>query len=373
MILQKKMSAILGIFVLTSLLAISGCSTENRTVSPQIVGEWRLQGLESDVGVTAGITGEIGSGDYLFLAAGDNGPPVEAVLRILDLKDSANPIEVGHLKATDNDNNNFHYIMDMELSGTVIYILVDNYLWNVDVSDPTEPKDIIKLPTQYWLLQITISGDYAYISVAKNTNEVGIIVMDISDPALPKEVGISGLLLRGLNGFMASSSSLFVIAEDGLHIADISSPNSLEEIGFIPNSDGALEESQDPFQDIAIAGKYAYITSGESGLHVFDISNPSSPKEIASLDTKEKASSILISGNLVYVIDWRTMTSMEGNTTPILIIDISNPDQPKELASVELPVYSGNFHFAEANNHIYFLSNTDPFVRIVDVYAAERE
>ena len=154
-----------------------------------------------------------------------------------------------------------------------------------------------------------------------------------------------------------------------MNITDISSPNSLKEIGFIPNPDGALEEGQDPFQDIAVAGKYAYITSRESGLHVFDISNPSSPKEIARLDTKEEASSILVSGNHVYVIDWRKMTSMKGNTTPILIIDISNPDEPKELASVELPVYSGNFHFTEANNHIYFLSNTDPFVRIVDIYA----
>ena len=114
----------------------------------------------------------------------DNGKDIETSIRILNLEDPLKPLEVGHLEAVDEDNNNLFYIMDIELSGTLIYTLADNYLWIIDVSDPSEPKDIMKLPTQYWLSQIAISGDYAYIAVAKNTNEVGIIVMDISDPSL---------------------------------------------------------------------------------------------------------------------------------------------------------------------------------------------
>jgi len=369
---MKKGIVTISALLIAMVFLIVGCPTANLTVSPQIVGEWRLQGPESEVGVTAGIAGEIGGRDYLFLGdllSEDNGKLVETSIRIIDLEDPANPVEVGHLKATDNDNNNLHYIMDMELSGTVIYILADNYLWTVDVSNPSAPRDIAKFSTQYWLLQLAISGEYAYVSTYKNTNEVGIIVVDISDPALPKEVGTSELLPLAVGGFKTPGSSLFVITEDGLHIVDISSPSSLKEIGFVPNPSVAPGEGQDSFQDIAVAGRYAYITSRESGLHVLDISSPDSPHEIANLDSEEIASSILVSENLAYIVDWRTLTSMEGNTTPILIIDISDPGEPEALASVELPVQSGNFHFTEDNNHIYFFGNADPFVRIVNVYA----
>lgn len=368
---MKKGIVTISALLIAMVFLIVGCPVEVRVVSPQIVGEWRLQGPDGEVGVTNGITGKIGGRDYLFLGdllSEDNGKLVETSIRIIDLEDPANPVEVGHLKATDNDNNNLHYIMDMELSGNLIYAIVDNYLWIVDVSDPSAPKEIALLPTYY--PQITISGDYAYISVVKNPNNVGFIVLDISDPALPKEVGTSELLPRGLNGFLASGSLLFVVTEDGLHIVDISSPNSLEEIAFVPHPNDEPDENKDLFQDVAVAGKYAYVTSRESGLYVFDISNPSSPKKVASLDTNERASSILVSGDLVYIVDWRKMTSMEGNTTPILIIDVSNPNQPKELAFVELPVYSGNFHFAEAKNHIYWFSNAAPLVTIVNVYAS---
>jgi len=368
---MKKGIVTISALLIAMVFLIVGCPVEVRVVSPQIVGEWRLQGPDGEVGVTNGITGKIDGRDYLFLGdllSEDNGKLVETSIRIIDLEDPANPVEVGHLKATDNDNNNLHYIMDMELSGTVLYVLADNYLWTVDVSDPSTPRDITKLSTQCWPLQIAISGDYAYVSTWI-TKEVGIIVVDISDPAKPQEVGASELLPLALSGFKASGSSLFVITEDGLHIVDISSPGSLKEVSFVPNPDVAPGENQDSFQDIAVTGRYAYITSRESGLHVLDISSPDSPYEIANLDTEEIASSILVSENLAYIVDWRTLTSMEGNTTPILIIDVSNPSEPEELASVELPIRSGNFHFTEANNHIYFFGNADPFVRIVNVYA----
>ena len=374
MITRRKTGPILGILISICLVVTSCYTALTPTISPRIVSEWSLEESNGKAGITNGTTGKINNSNYLLLAvtsSQDNGKLVETSIRILDLEDPSKPLEVGHIKAVDEDSNNLHYIMDMELSGNLIYAIVDNYLWIVDVSDPSAPKEIALLPTYY--PQITISGDYAYISVVKNPNNVGFIVLDISDPALPKEVGTSELLPRGLNGFLASGSLLFVVTEDGLHIVDISSPNSLEEIAFVPHPNDEPDENKDLFQDVAVAGKYAYVTSRESGLYVFDISNPSSPKKVASLDTNERASSILVSGDLVYIVDWRKMTSMEGNTTPILIIDVSNPNQPKELAFVELPVYSGNFHFAEAKNHIYWFSNASSIISIVDVYAPATE
>jgi hypothetical protein len=170
--------------IITALLIVTGCAYQ--TVNPQIVGEWKLEGEESEVGITAGTAGTINGSSYLFIAAGGNGSSeddieAEMQLRILDIDTPASPVEVAHLDAADDDGN-ILLITDMEISDDTLYAAAGSCLWVVDVSDPSNPKEIAEFQAHYWLLKITVWGDYAYITTGTN-----IIVVDISNPSSPAE------------------------------------------------------------------------------------------------------------------------------------------------------------------------------------------
>ena len=54
---------------------------------------------------------------------------------------------------------------------------------------------------------------------------------------------------------------------------------------------------------VAVSGTYAYVADGASGLQVIDITNPQSPQIVGSVDTPGYASDVAVSGTHAYVAD----------------------------------------------------------------------
>ncbi len=349
--------------IIATLLITTGCA--NQTVNPRIVGEWTLEGEESEAGITAGTAGTINGNSYLFIAGGKNSSrednsEAEMHLRILDIDNPARPVEISHMDAVD-DEGNILLITDMEISGDTLYAVAGSCLWIIDISNPSAPEEVAKFHTRYWLLKITVSGNYAYITTGTN-----IIAVDISIPSHPEETGTLDLAPSPLSGFAAAESSLFVIAEDGLHVIDTSDISSLKETGVLPNpvDTGGKEVS---FGDIAIDGNYAYITAGALGMYVLDISGPSSPQKIAVFPTDDRASLVSVSEHLVYLTGWQLPLKAGDIQHHLRIIDISDPSQPEEMTSLELPSISQSYWFAEINDYIYWFG-TSPNIEIVEIY-----
>lgn len=96
-------------------------------------------------------------------------------------------------------------------------------------------------PTQ----AVAVQGNYAYLGVG-----LRVIVLDVTDPTSPREVGSS----TGFSDFV---------------------------------------------RDIAVSGTVAYVAAGGAGLRVLDVSDPTRPAEIGFLQSRGYAEGIAVSGTTV--------------------------------------------------------------------------
>jgi hypothetical protein len=77
------------------------------------------------------------------------------------------------------------------------------------------------------------------------------------------------------------------------------------------------------------AGTYAYVVTSEAGLHIIDISDPNSPVIAGSVDTSGEARDIALVGSTLYVAD-----GLAG----LLVIDVANKSTPKIIGTFNTPL-----------------------------------
>jgi len=230
-------------------------------------------------------------------------------------------------------------------SGDYVYVNSGNMLLVIDKTIPSTPQKISELFLPSSIMDIQVSGSYAYIADLYS----GLRIIDISNPASLQEVGsydtpgdANGVAINGNYAYIADGA-------DGLCIIDISNPASPQETGFY-DTPGYAEK-------VAVNGNYAYIGDGDEGLCIVDISNPASPQETGFYDTPGHAEGVTISGNYAYIAD---------NDYGLRIIDIGNPANPQETGYYDTPgiargvAISGNYAYVtdnEAGLRIINISN----------------
>jgi hypothetical protein len=64
-------------------------------------------------------------------------------------------------------------------------------------------------------------------------------------------------------------------------VIDVSNPANPREVGFFDTPGFAL--------DVYVSGNYAYVADGYAGLRVIDVSNPANPREVGYFDTPDYA------------------------------------------------------------------------------------
>jgi len=364
--------------------ATSSATTESTSTSPIVmtattplpVSSWRLP-LDPDVPpgyvqFDACISGRIGGKDYLLIGTNNNGGLTQTGVAIVDLADPLNPHEVSFTNVPQGGMR----VHSLTLAGTTLYVSAESALWILDVSNPSAPKSIT-LNTSIQALTLAVNGKYAYISEVPTTK---IIMADVSDPAhltivggtilptpsstLPSNIIAGGYPIQydRIQVLRISGNLLFALIYqpmagmpegNGLYILDISSPTAPKQLTYFPNpgapgtliipGNGGTEPYPSVYQDIAIAGKYAYMAAdGPDGMQVLDISDPSHPHEVAHVPGNESRQ-IIVVANRAYLLD--------GGDD--FIVDISIPTHPKPIASwyVENPPNT----FTVVGNYVYFL------------------
>ena len=81
----------------------------------------------------------------------------------------------------------------------------------------------------------------------------------------------------------------------GLRVIDVSNPALPSEVGSIDTPGTA--------RSVSVVGGLAYVADGAEGFRVIDVSNPAVPVEIASIDTPSLANGVSVVGDLAYVAD----------------------------------------------------------------------
>lgn len=219
--------------------------------------------------------------------------------------------------------------------------------------------------------ELALSGYPHRIAIVGNTaciacGQAGLVLVDISDPLIPK---IQANLMDSLNeawGVTANESLAFVAyGNKELMIVDIRRPDSLLVLGVLEYPQPAygysvalidtfaciaadaqfiLTDISDPrypalvFQyyyprscrDVSIADRRGYVAIEQLGIAVWRL-DTFPPRQISSLDTPGNARGIAVAGNYAFVADGRA---------GLLVSDVSNPAQPVQVARLALTGYA---------------------------------
>ena len=222
------------------------------------------------------------SGDYGYVAAGPMGWP-ESHLHVVDVADVKAPQLVGSLDLPDYP------------SGVAVqrhYVFVADHskgLRVIDVSNPKDPTEVASLETPGFVVDVAVTDGIAFLA----DQEVGLRIVEISDPLAPRQIGL--VPTRGPCLSVSIEGELAVIAtgEDGIVLVDISEPRKPNPIVTIPVA-FAL--------DVSLHNELVAVAAARLGVQVIDVSDHQKPR-VTSLETTFNAASVQFQEDRLYVSD----------------------------------------------------------------------
>ena len=197
----------------------------------------------------------------------------------------------------------------------------------VDISDPADMRKVAEVGTPGSAVDIKISGDLAVIGIQQEDLDLGLLLLDISDPANPVEVsrlevegwgGVHNLFIDGDRLYLAHMYS------PGLSIVDISDPAAPVISGSWQHEGGFSNLVHDVF----IRDNLAVISDYDSGLVLLDLTDPDAPALLGEVPFPEGIHSAWAEGDYVYCNQ-----EFGGWEQRLHVVDISDPRQPQAIHS----------------------------------------
>jgi hypothetical protein len=267
-----------------------------------------------------------------------------------------------------------------------------------DVSNPSIPKEVtcLKFPDSP-IKQISVWNDYLYVPGVKQGSDIGVGLLDITDPSDPREIAFwapppecSGLAfsverhenyavlscaLGGVEIYDVSKIDQpvfldnwtlwdpainpdfgvtnvriawpYLFAPDrafGLYVLDISDPADIRQAASCATPGEAM------WADLSADHRHVYVANAHGGLRIIDVSNPEAPAEVGfNEENLEMAVHVAVCGDSVYVAD--------GGQTGLHVFDVSDPADPVEVAWHKTPGAYGH-DVVVSDGRIYFLDFT---------------
>jgi hypothetical protein len=243
------------------------------------------------------------------------------------------------------------YAFQVERRGNYAYITdFDFGLYILDVSDPNEPFLISKLELPF-VFDIVLQGDFAYLSfMVLDTGLSGFRILDISNPAVPIQVGeyhTDGfcLGLTAKDNYVYATNVPFFLPSS-IHIVDVS----------VPSQPDKRSEYTGNFQWLQTKGDLLILVSGEE-FSILDISvDPENPTPRGTEQvTGAQLYSLYIDGDLAF--------SGDQISGALYIFDIFNPDLPQHVGTYDT---SGETYSVKATNNIAYMADGLGGLHLVD-------
>jgi hypothetical protein len=193
------------------------------------------------------------------------------------------------------------------VSGSTVYSGSGSGLLIIDVSNPAAPQQLGHVVLPEMVVDIAVSGDYAYIT----DEPYGLYVADISDPTQPVLAGSVAPSGDSRGVFVADGYAYVTDYWAGLHVIDVGVPSAPTAVGYCnigpQGSLGAI--------DVVVYGGRAYVAHDIFGLVVIDVTSPSSPTLVGEYTTPEDPENIALSDGAIYLA--------EGNGGVEVFVDCS--------------------------------------------------
>ncbi len=234
---------------------------------------------------------------------------------VIDYSDTEHPDSIGFF-------NSVGEVKDVRLIDGIAYICSNKAGFQiVDSSNPLNPEVISSLPLQGYSKHAEIQNNIAYSASGRN----GIYLVDITNPSEasvisnydPDEAWISNLSVR--DDYLFSISGSF-------RVLNIANPDSIYQTG---QCGGGYNSDE---LECARSDTHIYFVTHYSNdnFGIVDISDPYSPQIVFSdslvLGNDANLSDIVLKDTIAYI---------SGLFDGLLVMDISDPSSPEQLAQYE--------------------------------------
>mgnify|MGYP001237377857 FL=1 len=188
--------------------------------------------------------------DLAYVADFDQG------LRVIDISDPAEPVEVGFYDPPAGESISVAVVGDYAYLADSTFTGVGGGLRVVDISNPAAPTEVGYHTTLCRAANdVVVAGDYAYVA-AKGCH---LVILDISEPTNPTFTGM--LYKSGLDHGVALDGSIAYLAGSyGLSVVDVSDPAAPKQVGFYPTTAALVR--------VAVSDDYIYATAEFDGLFI---------------------------------------------------------------------------------------------------------
>lgn len=202
-----------------------------------------------------------------------------------------------------------------------------------DLTNPAVPVELGRTP---WystnIRDVEVRGSSAFVSNWAS----GVSIIDISIPEQPT-LKQTFSLLTGYGGMGTHSIAIKNGAafawhhadwnDTGIYMVDLNMPVEITQSSTLSFPEAPL--------GIAFAGPYAYVAAGYSGLRILDISNPVAITELSHALTALEAGKVALAGDYAFVAERGTKSGVDFGWGNVEVFDISQPSNPKRLASFD--------------------------------------
>ena len=311
--------------------------------SPIRVGFCRTPGAAREVVVVQNMA-------YVAEAVGDKSSSVETGgMRIVDISDRKNPNVIGYYPM--NPRREEATASWYEITGAGHVAVAGDYAYLlyytgkkagvrvVDISNPAAPKkvgdyvDYFPLASDIKVVEKSVGNSkHVYAYLATNYNG-GLWVLDLSNPAQPAR--LDNTMRPMAWGLAVTGNTLFIAAESGLHVADISDPAHVSEVGFYSALGSAL--------GVAIAGDMAFVAVYfRWDLVAVDISDPARPVPAGIYRSLGVVKDVAIVGTKTYVANGK-----------LELVDWADPAHPQRTGLYSPSPYGLIYGVAVAGDYAY--------------------
>jgi hypothetical protein len=246
------------------------------------------------------------------------------------------------------------------------------FVWRV--TDPTNPVLVDSVVVDARVVNdVKVSDDASWAIITRenaSTRRNGIVVLDLEDPAHPTVMAeMTDGLTGGIHNVWIMGDIVYAVNDgtNAMNIIDMSDPANPQHAGRWELRPGETNKS---LHDVWAENGYAYLSYWDDGLVILDVGagshggTPTEPQFVSSISYPQGNTHVAWR-NRDYVFLGDEIGTADGMRGFIHVIDVSDVENPREVAKYDLP--EAGAHNVWVENDVLYIAYYQGGVRIVDV------